>query len=173
LHGINLVDILIWGILLFFMIKGFLRGFVREVCFLLGLLFGVWAAFRYYPSLVTAMRPYLQLPHHIASVISFILILLTLGLLFFLLGYLLTLLLEKYKLAGSLNRTGGIVFGFLQGAFLLCMILYFLTAGSQPNWLKLPLEKSKSAPTFILCGRELAAGWDGETGGRARLIRNR
>jgi len=36
----NLVDILIWAILLLFVIKGFLKGFLKEACSLLGLLVG-------------------------------------------------------------------------------------------------------------------------------------
>lgn len=170
MHGINLVDILIVAFLLFFMIKGFLKGFVREVCFLLGLLLGFWAAFRYYPSAVVAMRSFIQLPHHIASVIAFIIIFLTLGFLFFFLGHLLTQLLEKYKIAGSLNRSGGIAFGFLQGAFLLCMILYFASMKSIPDSLRGMLLKSRTAPTFIQCGREIASGWDGQ--GRGGLFRS-
>jgi membrane protein required for colicin V production len=161
-HGINLVDILIGAFLLFFMIKGFLRGLIREVCFLLGLLLGFWAAFRYYPSLAAAMRPFIQLPHHVASILAFLLIFLTLGFLFFLLGYLLTLLLEKYKVAGSLNRSGGVVFGLLQGGFLLSMLLYLASSGPSPQRVKSMVEHSKSGPTFVLCGREIISGWDGE-----------
>lgn len=163
----NFVDILIWGILLGFVAKGFMKGLVREVCTMLGLIVGCWAAFRYYPAVAGVLRPVIHLPTGIAAVISFILIFITVGLLFYFLGHLLTVVF-KIALLGGVNRIGGVVFGFLQGALLLSILLYLGSARSAPDKLKQQIQRSRSAPAFVTCGRDIIAGWEHETGGTAR-----
>jgi membrane protein required for colicin V production len=158
-HEMNLVDILIWVVLLLFVVKGFLKGFVKEACSLLGLLAGGWAAFKYYHYPAAAIRSFIHLPHNVALVISFIAIFLILGLLFYLFGYLLTVVC-KIMLLGGINRIGGIIFGLLEGAFLLCMVLYFGTAKPVPEKVKGWLTRSRTAQAFIVTGREIISGWE-------------
>lgn len=154
-----LLDILIWIFLIGFVVKGFMKGLVGEACSLLGLVIGGWAAFRYYSYIAEAIRPLIHLPQRVALVLSFFLIFLILGLLFYLLGHLLTAIL-KIMLLGGLNRVGGIIFGFLEGAFILCMVLYFATTKPAPEWIKGHLLRSRTAQPFISSGREIIAGWD-------------
>lgn len=155
----NLVDILIWAVLLIFVAKGFLRGLVREICSLLGLIVGGWGAFKYSPSLAEALRPFIHLPQHVAVALSFVLIFLLLGLIFFLVGHLLTVVF-KIMLLGGINRVGGVVFGLLEGAFILCMALYLGTSKPMPEKFKGYLFRSPTARPFITTGREIIAGWD-------------
>lgn len=155
----NLVDILIWGVLLLFLVKGFLKGLVREVCSLLGLVAGGWAAFKYYHYLAEAIRPFIHLPQHVALALAFLLIFCILGLLFFLFGHLLTVVF-KIMLLGGVNRIGGVIFGLLEGAFILCMVLYFGTTKPAPDKVKGYLQRSRTAQAFIGTGREIIAGWD-------------
>jgi membrane protein required for colicin V production len=155
----NFVDILIWAVLLVFVIKGFLRGFVRELCSLFGLVAGGWAAFKYYQFLADAIRSFVSIPHHIALALAFILIFFVMGLLFFLLGHLLTVIF-KIMLLGGINRVGGVLFGLLEGAFILCMALYFGTSQHMPEKVKAPLLRSKMARPFAASGQEIIAGWD-------------
>jgi membrane protein required for colicin V production len=157
----NLIDILVWAILLVFVIKGFLKGLVREVCSLVGLVMGIWAACKYYPALSAAIWPYIHLPHYVSATISFVLIFLIIGLLFFLLGYFLTVIF-KFSLLGGINRAGGLIFGFLQGALVLSILLWLGTTKPMPVKLKSQLERSSAARPFIMCGRELVSGWDGK-----------
>jgi len=159
----NLVDILIWAILLLFVIKGFLKGFLKEACSLLGLLVGGWAAFRYDDFLAEAIRPFINLPHGIGLVLSFSIIFILLGLLFYLFGYLLTVVC-KIMLLGWLNRIGGVFFGLLEGALLLCMVLYFGASKPVPEKVKGWLSRSRSARAFIVTGRELVSGWEAKAG---------
>ena len=158
----SLVDILIWAILLIFVAKGFWKGLVREVCTLLGLIAGGWAAFRYSSSFAESLRPFIHLPQHVASALSFLLIFFLVGLLFFLFGHLLTVLF-KVMLLGGINRIGGVLFGLLEGAFVLCMVLYFGTTRPMPVKLKSALEHSAMARPFIQTGREIVAGWEGSS----------
>ena len=160
--GMNFVDILIWAVLLLFVIKGFLKGFVKEVCSLLGLLLGGWAAFKYDHFLAETIRPLIHLPHGIAVFLSFTLIFLLLGLLFYLLGYLLTVVC-KIALMGWLNRIGGVLFGLLEGALLLCMVLYFGTTRPVPDKVEGWLSHSRTARSFISAGGEIISGWENIT----------
>lgn len=159
MHGINLVDILIWTVLLIFVIKGFLKGLVREVCSLLGLVAGGWAAFKYYQYLADALRAFINVPHNIALALGFLLIFLVMGLLFFLVGHLFTVIF-KIMLLGGVNRVGGMVFGLLEGALILCMALYFGTARQVPEKIRAPLLRSGTARAFTDAGREIILGWD-------------
>ncbi len=153
------VDILIWVILVAFMVKGFTKGLVREVCALLGLVAGAWAAFKYYPSLAEAIRPLIRLPHFASVVISFALIYVILGLLFYLFGHLLTVVL-KVMLLGGVNRIGGIIFGGLEGAFLLSILLALAMSKPVPEKVKGPLLRSRTAQSFSAAGRDIIEGWE-------------
>jgi membrane protein required for colicin V production len=162
----NFVDILIWAVLILFVVKGFLKGFIKEACALLGLLAGGWAAFKYHHVLAEAIWPFIHLPQRVALVLSFIFIFFILGLLFYLCGYLLTVVC-KIMLLGGINRVGGVIFGLLEGAFILSMVLYFGTAKPVPDKVKGWLMRSKTAQGFIGAGREIVSGWE-ETSRRAK-----
>jgi len=156
----NLVDILIWLVLLGFVVKGFTKGLIRQVCSLLGFLVGGWAALKYYHYLAETSRHIIHLPPNVALILSFICIFLVVGLLFFLLGHLLTVFF-KIILLGGVNRAGGVVLGFLEGAFILSMVLYFGVSKPLPEKFKGYLLRSRSAEPFIAAGKEIVAGWGG------------
>ncbi|HTG82360.1 MAG TPA: CvpA family protein [Geobacteraceae bacterium] len=155
----SFVDILIWAVLLGFAVKGFSRGLVREVCSLLGLVAGGWVAFRYSPFLAEAARPLIHLPYHVAVVLYFIFLFLLVGLLFFLIGHLLTVVF-KIMLLGGINRVGGVLFGLLEGAFILCLTLNLGISKPMPAKMRGYLLRSPTANPFILTGREIIAGWE-------------
>lgn len=159
MQGMSLVDILVWGVLLIFMAKGFLRGLVREVCSVLGLVAGGWAAFKYATFLAEAARPIINLPSHIATALSFVLIFLLIGMFFYLVGHLLTVVF-KIMLLGGVNRVGGVVFGGLEGALILCMVLYLCTTRPVPERFKGYLLRSPTGHAFAMAGREIVAGWE-------------
>jgi membrane protein required for colicin V production len=157
-----LLDILIWVVLLFFVAKGFSKGLVREACSVLGLLTGGWAAFKYYSFLSQGIRVFINLPPQVAQPLSFLLIFLLLGTLFFFLGHLLTVVF-KIMLLGGINRIGGIMFGFLEGGFVLCMVLYLGTTKPIPDKIKHAIGGSKTAQSFASTGASIASGWEGAT----------
>ena len=94
-----------------------------------------------------------------AIALSFLLFYLIIGLLFYLLCYLLTVML-KIMLLGGVNRVGGMLFGLLEGAFILCMVLYFVTTPPMPDKLKVYVLSSRMGRSFVGAGREIIAGWD-------------
>lgn len=163
----NLVDILIWVILLIFAVKGFMKGLVREVCSLLGLIVGGWAAITYYRQFAGVLQSHSHFSHAITLFLSFGLIFLALGLFFYFLGYLTTMLLNVVFL-GSVNRVGGVFLGVLQGSLLLCILFSLGTARSAPLKLSASIEKSASARPFLVCGREIFSWWKAGSGDEKR-----
>jgi membrane protein required for colicin V production len=154
----NLVDILIWVVLLIFAVKGFKKGLVREVCSLLGLAVGGLAAFFFYHPLAEILRSHINLPLALMSIISFVLIFLTLGFLFFFLGHLLTSFF-KIILLDSVNRLGGVFFGVTQAAFVLCVLLSFGTSKIMPVKVKASIGESATAKPLLACGKEILLCW--------------
>ena len=52
-------------------------------------------------------------------------------------------------LLGGINRVGGVVFGVLEGAFILCMALYLCTTKPMPEKFKSYLLRSPTGHSFI------------------------
>jgi len=153
----GLIDILIWLALLFFVVKGYLKGLLREVCSLLSLVVGGWAAFHYYPYLAAAIRQLIHLPPRVTAVLAFVAVFAVLGLLFYLLGHLLTHLSKVMLLAGSTGWRGA---ARLPGGGLhpLHTPLPRHTR-PVPDRLKSHLSGSRTARPFIETGREIVSGW--------------
>lgn len=156
----TLVDILIWLVLAGFVVKGFTKGLVRQICSLAGFLVGGWAAVKYHVYLAEASRTIIHLPHYLASILSFACIFLIIGLLFFLLGHLLTVML-KIVLLGGVNRIGGVALGLLEGAFIVCLCLTVATSRPVPDKVKGYITRSKTAEPFLSAGKEIVSGWGG------------
>jgi len=156
----NLVDILIWLVLAGFVVKGFSKGLVRQICSLAGFLVGGWAAIKYHLYLAEASRTIIQLPHYLAAILTFIFIFVIIGLLFFLLGHFLTIMF-RIVLLGGVNRIGGVALGFLEGAFIICIALFMLTSKPVPEKFKGYVHRSKTAEPFLATGKDIVAGWGG------------
>jgi membrane protein required for colicin V production len=154
----NLVDILIWLVMAGFVVKGFMKGLVRQVCSLLGFLLGGWAAIKYHHLLADVSGHVIKLPQYVAIILSFIVIFLGIGLVFYLFGHILTVMF-KLVLLGGVNRVGGVLLGALEGAFIICMVLYFGSSSHAPAKLRDHVLKSSAAVPFIAAGREIVGGW--------------
>ncbi len=154
----NLVDILIWVVLLGFAVKGFMKGLVKEVCSLLGLVVGGWVAFACYGSVAAALGPHLHLPRILLSVLSFGLIFAALGLSFFLVGHVLTTFF-KIILLGTVNRIAGLFLGLLEGALVVSIVLGLAASGPASEKLRRHIAGAASAKPFVACGSELILWW--------------
>lgn len=163
----GLLDILLWGVVLAFAVKGVLKGLVREVCSLLGFVVGGWAAFSFHPAVGGVLVSMIHLPARISSAVAFVVIFLGAALLFYLLGHFLTVVMS-ITLLGGVNRVGGAVFGLLEGAFLLSIILYLASAPPVPAGLRTWLVRSATARAFIDAGKGMAEGWRGSHGSEAQ-----
>ena len=156
--GMNLVDILIWVVLLGFAVKGFMKGLVREVCCILGLVIGGWVAFAYCGPVAAAIGSHMHLPRLVLPVFSFGLIFVTIGLFFFFLGYVLTTFF-KIILLGTVNRMAGLFLGLLEGALVLSIVLSLAAHEPAPEKVRRNVARSASAKPFAACGAELLSWW--------------
>ena len=161
----NFLDIAILVLLTAFLIKGLVRGLLKEFCSLLGLVAGAVLAFRFHAPLAALMTETLGLPPRLCVVAAFLaLFLATIGV-FALIGYLLSRFLTLLFL-GGLNRVAGGFFGLAQGTLLLAVMLFAASRGSLPESMGKVYKGSRLAPPFVQLGqatfqgsRHLLASW--------------
>lgn len=118
----------------------------------MGLLVGALAALFYFRPLAEALHDHIHLPQYLRAILSFGLIFLTLGLLFFFLGQVLTTLF-KIMLLGGVNRIGGAVLGIIQGAVILSTILPLLAIDAMPVGVRTLVHESCLARPLLGLGR--------------------
>ncbi len=156
----NFVDVLILIIIGVFLLKGLLRGLMKELCSLVGLIVGSLLAFRFHGPLAEAMVSAFRLPASVCVVLAFLAIFLLTLLVFGLIG----MLLSKYvKLlyVGGLNRVAGGIFGLVQGVLLLAVVLFGLSVSPLPEGGKLAMEESALSPPFVELGEKVFKGsWE-------------
>jgi membrane protein required for colicin V production len=146
----NAVDIFILVVLAVFLLKGLVRGFLKEICATLGLLAGGLLAFYYHLPLSKWLMENTALPDRWAVGIAFLLIFLGTVLVFAALGLLLSRFVSLLFL-GGFNRVSGGFFGLLQGILLLALILFAVSLQS-PQRLKPLLKASQLSPPFVQLG---------------------
>jgi membrane protein required for colicin V production len=152
---LSLVDVLILAILVLFLVKGVVRGLLKEVCSLLGLVLGGVFAFSFHLPLARALRDWL--PEQIAVWGSFLAIFLLVTLLFALLGFLLHRFV-KVVFLGGMNRLTGALFGLVQGVILLAMLVLALNSPVSPKQARWMLQDSQLAPPFVELGHSIYTG---------------
>lgn len=154
----NLFDIIILAVLIFFALKGLVRGLVNEAASLSGLILGGWLAYRFYPVISVPIRTTLHIPAHVSSFLAFMLLLLVTGIVAHIAGNVITAAL-KLVMLGSLNRLGGILIGATEGALLLSLLFSIATAGFMPEQLKQKVRASQSANLFAVTGDRILSVW--------------
>ncbi|MCF6179542.1 MAG: CvpA family protein [Geopsychrobacter sp.] len=150
----ELVDILILVILGIFLLKGVLRGLLREVCTLLGLVLGGLLAFYLHVPLSQWFMGMFHWPSQLCVTISFLLVFLLTVVVFGALGYLLNRFAKLTFMTG-VNRILGAIFGMAQGVVLLSLILFALNAADLPGNFNQQLKKSELAPPFSRLGETI------------------
>ena len=113
----NFFDIAILAVLAGFLLKGLLRGLLREVCSLLGLVTGSLLALRFHGPLAATMAATFHLPAAFCAAVTFALVFLAAVLVFWGIGYLLSRLV-KLPLLGGMNRLAGGFFGLAESVLL-------------------------------------------------------
>lgn len=122
----NPVDIGIAVVIAFCVIRGFFRGFIKEIFSLMGALAGFYIACIYYPDAATLLVKWApNLPYE--NIIGFILIIIGIVIVSSLLGVGIRYLLNIIFL-GWVDRVCGILFGTAKGVLIVSMILLALAA---------------------------------------------
>ncbi|OEU59167.1 MAG: hypothetical protein BA870_00525 [Desulfuromonadales bacterium C00003094] len=150
----NLFDIAILLLLACFILKGLLRGLLRELCSLCGLFGGLFLAVRYHAPLAELLMERVAWPSQLCVVIAFAALLLLTVIFFGLLGFVLSRFI-KLLFLGGFNRVAGALFGLVQGGLLLTLVLYGLSHSPLPPQVNGLFEQSQLAPPLVRFGDTL------------------
>ena len=153
----NGIDIAILVILFGFLLKGLLRGLLKEVCSLAGLFVGAFLAFRYHGPLADALLKQVDLPAQIAVAITFAVLFLATMIFFLVLGFLLSKFV-KLMFLGGFNRLIGGLFGLSQGVLLLAVVLFAVSLKPMPWGMDKVFEQAYLAPPFVELGNSVLEG---------------
>ncbi|MDY0213141.1 MAG: CvpA family protein [Desulfuromonadaceae bacterium] len=150
----NVLDIAILAILLLFTLKGCLRGLLKEVCSLVGLVAAAVIAFTFYAPLAARFSAWLHLPLQVCVVAVLILLFVLTMMFFSLLGAILSRFVRLLFL-GGFNRVLGALFSLLQGTMLLALVLYGLSHSALPRSVASTFDASLLRPPFVELGADL------------------
>lgn len=136
--SVNIVDLLLLVSLFLFGLRGYFKGFFRETLALAGLLVGFIAAVRYNQAVATIVEKHWEVSPLVLKGALFVAIFFLVYFLFNLVGWFLHRS-EKVLFLRTLNRAGGIAMGFVKGAALMALVVFFLNSAA---WIP-PLVKEK------------------------------
>jgi len=141
----NLLDLIIIACMVFLIVRGIFRGFIREVGSLAGVILGIWLASVYQPQLTDFLKPFLPAWKYLA-LISFALIFFVVLVFCNVVGWLLKKLARKLFL-GWADRTLGAALAVLKGVlityFAIVLLTFFIPSKSNV------IANSKLAPIII------------------------
>lgn len=141
---VNTFDIILLCFLFLFALRGFLKGFLREILSLAGLIVGFMIAARYNDAVAMLGQEYWETSLFVLKGASFVAIFFAVYLCFNLLGWFFHRS-ERFLFLQTLNRAGGIVIGIGKGAALVALIVYFMSSAS---WI--PASASEKIKTSVL-----------------------
>nr|WP_320114931.1 CvpA family protein [uncultured Desulfuromonas sp.] len=150
----NGLDIAILIILVLFVIKGALRGLIKELCSLIGLVMAAVIAFHYYTPLAEKLAAMSQLPLQLCVIITLVLLFVATMIIFTVIGAVLSRFIRLLFL-GGFNRVLGALFSLLQGTFVLALVLYGLSLAQLPSAVKPQFKKSQLRPPFVELGESM------------------
>jgi len=142
----NILDLIIITTVLYLVIKGIFRGFIREIASLAGIILGLWIGNHFQPQVTNYLRSHLP-EIHFLQLISFGLIFVSVLLSCNLLGWILRFIAKKAFL-GGLDRALGAGFALIKGIIVIYLVIVLLTFFLPA---KTPLiASSKLAPLVIV-----------------------
>lgn len=150
----GLIDISILTVLGLFIIKGLLRGLLKEICSLLGLVLGGVFAFTFNVPLAQLLQDSFNLPASLCVWGAFLAIFLLVVLVFAVIGFVLHRFVKLIFL-GGFNRIAGAFFGVIQSVVILAFILLALNSTAAPQSVRLKMDKSQLAPPFVVLGETI------------------
>jgi len=121
----NILDYIILVALVFFIVKGVFKGFIREIASLAGIILGIWLGIRYMPRVTQFLSGYVPESGYL-PLISFALVFAIVLILCNLIGWALRYFLKKVFL-GWFDKLMGAVFAVLKTILLTYLVIVILT----------------------------------------------
>ena len=148
----NILDIIIVGLIAFFLIKGIFRGFFREIASLAGIISGLVIGNHYHLQVANYLKAYIPLEKPL-PLIGFIILFIAAVIGFHLFGLLIHGLFKRL-LIGWFDRTLGICFALIKGiiiSYLLIVLLTFFVPSTSPL-----IASSKCARLVVITYQSMA-----------------
>ncbi|MBQ2595402.1 MAG: CvpA family protein [Bacteroidaceae bacterium] len=124
------LDWILLGLLLFGAVKGFIRGAVRQLLSLGGIFLGLLLAKMFYEVLGAAIAPHLNHQTSLANTLAFVGIWILVPAVLGLIGEVVSTVLDKIFVLGTVNKLLGAVLGFFKYEVLLgALIWVFASTG--------------------------------------------
>ncbi len=147
LQSVGILDIIFIAILAISVLIGLMRGAVREVLSLVGLVASVYLAFKFADMVSKQyISQFFEQQPRISYIIAFVIIIVVTIFIIALINLLISQLLKASGLS-FVDRLLGLIFGTLRGGIfcaILVMVISFIPGATQENWWK----KSTLAPFF-------------------------
>ena len=121
----NLLDIIIIVTMIFLIVKGIIRGLIREIASLAGVILGIWLANLFQPQMTDFLKSYLS-SNQFLPLISFAVIFVSILVLCNLLGWILKLLF-KMAFLGWVDRSLGACLAIIKGVIITYLVIVILT----------------------------------------------
>lgn len=161
----NQVDVALSVLLLLFALRGFLRGFFRELFGFAAILGGVGAALLYTEEVALRAAPYVPLAEQMRHAAAFVAVFVAVHTALNLVGFALERITFRIVLR-SASRLGGAGFGAAKGAAILAFVLLFLHLFPVNENLDRQLMNSELARNLsAVAGAVLKGGWRDAVGG--------
>lgn len=152
---VNWVDLILLFVFALFGLRGFFRGFFREVFSLVALVAGFMIAVAYDQEIATFVSRHWQMSPLLLKGMSFVVIFFVVYFLLNLAGWLLHRS-EKLLFLKTLNRAGGIVIGLSKGAAIAAMGIFLLMSTALlPQPTRANVESSYLAGPLTKLGQSL------------------
>mmetsp|Transcript_13606 Transcript_13606/g.6728 ORF Transcript_13606/g.6728 Transcript_13606/m.6728 type:complete len:179 (-) Transcript_13606:226-762(-) len=119
----NTLDIIIISILIFFIVRGFFRGFIKELASIIGILGGLYSAYVYHIPLSNQISKWVS--SNYLNILSFLLIFIIVFVLINLIGTIIRHIL-KALLIIWVDRIFGVAIGAIKGILILSVLLIIL-----------------------------------------------
>lgn len=120
----NILDCIFFAVLLIFAVRGFARGFINEVFGIGTLIFSLFFAFCFYDALGEVFA--LSMNEVLAKVVAFFAVFVAAFILIKLIQMLVKLIFSG-PILKSLDKTLGLILGFLEGATLVALVLFVMS----------------------------------------------
>lgn len=136
MHVFNWADFAIVAIIVISVLISLFRGFIREILSLVIWAISLFAAFKFSGKMASVLEPHIQNPS-VRIAVGFAVVFLVILILGDLLAHLLTKFTSKKGLNG-IDRTFGMIFGFVRGVFLVAVLLLLVTLGGdqKSEWMR-------------------------------------
>lgn len=120
------IDWIFTGIILIFAISGVIKGFIDNVFGKIAFVAGILLGYLFYKDLATGLLKDIKVPVA-ANIIAFLLIFVVTFLVIKIIQMIVAKVFE-WSILKSLDRTLGFIFGIVEGAAVVCLFVFLLTA---------------------------------------------